>query len=150
MVANMVYIRIEAEIRATEDENKVIQALKNLVYPIKIRIERVSPIVKIAIGESNDVASLQPLHDKLRKQRILDTARNIMLRGLRRENTIVLRLNKQAAYQGIVSFIDSDLESPLGGITLTIVGDNLEDVVDWLAPRTARGRPLWERPPPRT
>jgi len=145
----MVYIRIEAEIRATEDEGKVLQALKNLVNPIKIRIERISPTVKIVVGESNDIASLQPLYDKLRRQRILDTARNIMLRGLRRDNTIVLRLNKQAAYQGVVSFIDSDLESPLGGITLTIMGDNLEDLVDWLAPRTARGKPLWERPPPK-
>jgi len=143
----MVYIRVEVEIRPTEDENKVLQAVKNLVDVDRIKIVDAGRGYKMLIAESNSIKSLKKLHDLLRRQRILDTARNLLLRKVR-EGTITLSLNKQAAYQGFVSFAEGELESPLGTINITIVSENPEELIDWLAPRTSHGRPLWEREPP--
>ncbi len=143
----MVYIRVEAEVRPTEDEDKVVRAIRNIIDFDNLKVVDAGRGYRIVIAESNSIKSLQKLHDLLRRQRILDTARNLLLRKAK-GGSITLNLNKQAAYQGVVSFAEGDLESPLGTITITIVSENPEDVVDWLAPRTSRGRPLWERAPP--
>jgi len=141
------YLRVEVEVRPTESEEKVLKALRNIVDVENVRIIELRKGYKLIVGESNSISSLKKFHDLLRKQRILDTARNIMMRKAR-EGTIVLKINKQAAFQGILTFAEGDLESPLGSITLTIVCENLEDLIDWLAPRTSHGKPLWERVPP--
>ncbi len=141
------YVRVEAEIRPTEDEEKVIKAVKNVIDVENLRIVDAGRGYRLLVGESNSVNSLKKMHDLLRKQRILDTARNMLLRKAR-EGMIVLKLNKQAAYQGIISFSEGELESPLGTITITIITENPEELIDWLAPRTAHGKPLWERAPP--
>ncbi len=144
----MVYIRAEVEIRPTEDENKVIKALKNVVLTDNVRIVEAGRGYKIAIAESSDLTTLLKLYELLRRQRILDTARNVMLKNSR-NGILTLQLNKQAAYQGVISFVDSELESQLGAITITITSDKLSEIIDWLAPRTAHGRPLWEREVPK-
>jgi hypothetical protein len=43
-------------------------------------------------------------------------------------------LNKQAAVAGIVVIIEDESESPLGPIRVTIVCDELDNLIDWLAP----------------
>jgi len=144
----MVYIRAEVEIRPTEDENKVLKALKNIIFIESVRILDIGRGFKIAIAESNDVSALLKLYELFRRQRILDTARNVMLKNAR-NGILTLQLNKQAAYQGVVSFVDHESESQLGIITVTISSERLNEIIDWLAPRTAHGRPLWEREVPR-
>ena len=144
----MVYIRAEVEIRPTEDESKVLKALKNIIFTDSIRVVDAGRGFRIAIAESNDVSALLKLYELFRKQRILDTARNIMLKNAR-NGVLTLQLNKQAAYQGVVSFVDHESESQLGAITVTISSERLDEIIDWLAPRTARGKPLWEREVPR-
>ncbi len=143
------YVRVETEVRPTESEERVLRAIKNLVEVENIRIIEVRKGYKLVIGESSSIHSLRKIHDLLRRQRILDTARNIMMRKAR-EGVMTLKFNKQAAFQGIIAFAEEDLESPLGAITLTVVSDKIEDLIDWLAPRTSRGKPLWERSPPTT
>ena len=144
----MVYIRAEVEIRPTENESKVLKALKNIIFTDSIRVVDAGRGFRIAIAESNDVSALLKLYELFRKQRILDTARNIMLKNAR-NGVLTLQLNKQAAYQGVVSFVDHESESQLGAITVTISSERLDEIIDWLAPRTARGKPLWEREVPR-
>ncbi len=143
----MVYIRVEAEVRPTEDEQKVIKAIKNVLDIDDLKVVEAGRGYKLVVGESESLKPLKRMYELLRKQRILDTARNLMLKKAR-EGTIVLKLNKQAAYQGVISFAEGELESPLGTIDVTIVSDNPEEIIDWLAPRTAHGKPLWEREPP--
>ena len=70
------------------------------------------------------------------------------MKGLR-GNTIVFKIHKQAAYVGKISFIDDDRESPLGAITFTIETSDPERLIDWLAPKTSMGKPLWEIEMPR-
>ncbi len=143
----MVYIRVETEIRPTEDESKVVKAIKNVFMVKHVKIVDVGRGYKLAIAESNDISTLLRLYELLRVQRILDTARNYLMKGLR-DNCITFKLNKQAAYSGVVSFVDDDSESQLGAIHVTIVSDKIDEIIDWLTPRTSRGRPLWERDVP--
>ncbi len=143
----MVYIRIEAEIRPTEDVSKVLRAIKNIIDTENIRIEDIGNEYKMVIVEETNINSLRKFHSMLRRQKILDSARNILLRHLK-GNSVEFKLNKQAIYQGIISFVESDAESPLGAITVLITSPKINLIIDWLTPRTARGKPIWEIEPP--
>lgn len=143
----MVYVRVEVEVRPTEDFDKVLKALKNIFSIGNLKVEDIGRERRIVICEENNLNVLRRFHDMLRRQRILDTARSTMLKNLR-GNTIEFKLNKQAAFQGVINFVDSDNESPLGAITVTITSNKVNAIVDWLAPRTAHGKPLWETAPP--
>ncbi|MCS7111844.1 MAG: hypothetical protein N3D82_02835 [Ignisphaera sp.] len=143
----MVYIRAEVEVRPTEDLDRVLKALKNILDAENIRVEDVGRGRKMILCEENDLDALRKLHDILRRQRILDTARSVMLRSLS-NNTIEFKLNKQAAFQGVINFVENDNESPLGAITIMITSKKINAIVDWLAPRTSHGKPLWETAPP--
>jgi predicted RNA binding protein with dsRBD fold (UPF0201 family) len=57
-----------------------------------------------------------------------------MLLDNRSSNSTWFLLNKQAATAGIVVVIEEDQESPLGPIRVTIDSDNLDTLIDWLAP----------------
>ncbi|MEL9939826.1 MAG: RNA-binding domain-containing protein [Ignisphaera sp.] len=141
------YIRIETEVRPTEDLNKVIRALKNLFNFKNIKVEELGNERKLIVIEENNIETLTKLRDILRKQRILDTARNILLKSYK-GNVVEVKLNKQAAYQGVVSFVDSDNESPLGPINVVISSDKIELIIDWLTPKTSHGKPIWDLPTP--
>jgi len=75
----------------------------------------------------------------LRRQKILDTARSVMLGSLVGES-IQFQLNKQAALMGKVSFPPE--EEPLGSVHVKITGGR--HVIDWLAPQTEKGVPIRE------
>ena len=146
----MLTIRIEVEVRPTEDESKVRKALKN-IFTLKdsdIKGVDIGNNYKLLVVESRKLTVLFRLYELLRQERILDTARSIML-SLKRGDMLTLKLHKQSAYAGHISFISYDEESPLGPITLTIVSDKLSEIIDWLAPKTSHGRPLWEKEIPR-
>ncbi|MCG2887894.1 MAG: hypothetical protein L7H21_02465 [Sulfolobales archaeon] len=140
--------RVIAEVLVwpSEDRNKVIQALNNVFEYDELTEEREGYAVKL-IAVSNSLKGLQKLHKMLREERILDSARKHLLNGLESDK-LVFMLNKQVAFVGKVVFADSDRESPLGPIKITVESKNPLAVVDWLAPKTAKGVPLWENPMP--
>ena len=75
----------------------VVSAIEN-IFPgliMDIRADRIEAY--------NGLDSLKTLHELLRRQEILDTARSVMLRGLV-GNTTRFQLSKQAALMGFVSF----------------------------------------------
>ncbi|RLG78042.1 MAG: hypothetical protein DRO12_00575 [Thermoprotei archaeon] len=144
----MVLIRIEAEIRPTENEDKVIKAIKNIFFVEDVRVVELSEGLKLAVVETDEITPLFKVYEILRKQRILDTARSVFIRNSS-GNVMNIKLNKQVALQGLISFVDNDDESPLGAINVVIVSDKLKEIIDWLAPKTQRGRPLWEKDVPR-
>ncbi|MGC8573236.1 MAG: RNA-binding domain-containing protein [Caldisphaera sp.] len=136
-------IIVEAELRPTEDEEKVIKAINNVfTYKDMEIIDQGEYKVIRCFSDSYD--SLRKLHDLLRKQAILDAARSYFLKRVR-GNVLQILLHKQALYQGKISLISWDEESPLGPIKITIESDNINAVIDWLSPQTVRGKPLWER-----
>ncbi|MEM0361422.1 MAG: RNA-binding domain-containing protein [Sulfolobales archaeon] len=145
----MIEVRVEAEVKPTEDVEKVKKAILNLVDVSRLDLIDLGGGYKLLVGMSNDVKSLVKLHRLLRVERILDTARSIMMKSLGNNNSIVLKFHKQSAYVGRISFITHDDESPLGPITLTITSDRVREIIDWLAPKTSKGKPLWEAPTPK-
>lgn len=139
----MVYIRVEAEVRPTENLTKVLKAISTVVRTDNARVEDLGRGYRMIVVESTDIEVLKPFHDSLRRHRILDTAREYMFKHKRGE-VVTIMFNKQAAYQGHISFVENPSESPLGAIVMTISSPQIDKIIDWLAPRTAHGKPLWE------
>jgi hypothetical protein len=129
-------LRVEAEVSPTEDPAKVEAAIKN-IFPT-LQLDRVRNSL---VGESAEVESLDRLHQLLRLQRILDSARSVMRRG-RQGNIVKFMLNKQVATVRKVNFTDD--ESPLGQIVVTLEAPDPERLIDYLAPRTREGKPIRE------
>ena len=114
-------IHVEAPVTATEDPDRVAQAI-HTVFPdaaLSISDERVT-------GEAQ---TLDVLKELLARYQILDTARMLLHRRID-NGRLCFRLNKQAAYAGAVNF--SEVRHPLGDITVTITGSDLSGLVDWL------------------
>lgn len=143
----MISVEVRVEVRPTENEEKVKQAVENLLSVTWVGEEKIGP-VRFLQGVGAGAASLRKLHTALRKQRILDAARSYMLRGLGVDH-VRFFLNKQAAFAGVVSFCSYEYgESPLGAITVIIRTSNPQRLIDWLAPKTVEGKPVSEIEPP--
>lgn len=126
-------VSLYTSVRATERVEKVVSAIEN-IFPgliMDIRGDRIEAY--------NGPDSLSTFHRLLREQKILDTARSVLIAG-RVGSTFQFRLNKQAAFMGRVSFPPD--EEPLGSLHVQITGG--ERLVDWLAPRTENGLPVEE------
>lgn len=144
----MVKIRVEVEVRPTEDLDKVRKALLNVFEPGKIEVMERDRGYKLLVGESNSYRSLLKIYELIRRERIMDAARSMLKKGVI-GNMLIFKVNKQAAYQGKLSFVETNSESPMGAITFIIETSNPHEVIDWLAPKTSMGKPLWEREMPK-
>ena len=117
-------ILLSARCFPTEDRAKIVTAIKSM-FP-DASIEGDDPIR--ATAHSTDTFA-----ELLRKQRIRDAARQVMRRHMQGRTTIFL-VNKQVAVVGKISF--SEEEHPLGDIEVTISSDELESLIDSVAPST--------------
>jgi len=134
-LAKQVEVEITTDVHPTEDEEKVIEAIRNIFPDAEIKIED-GKLIAIA-------RDLSRLRDLLRKQRILDTARSELIRN-RRGNEITVYLNKQTATVSRINFTDEDvIPSPLK-VTFRIYGVPVERFIDYLAPETRDGKPIKE------
>ena len=135
-----VKVNVSALVYPTEVLEKVAKAIKNL-FPIELVIQDFG--IPQLCGEG-DLESLRLLHLRLREERILDTARHVLLTEVE-GNTTRFRLNKQVAFVGKVNFPAG--EESLGSIYVEISTGDKEDLlktIDWLAPRTIEGKPVEE------
>ncbi len=133
-------VRVSALVHPTEVEDKVRKAITNL-FPVELQIRDFG--IPMLIGEG-DLESLRNLHRRLREERILDTARHILLTGME-GNTIQFLLNKQVAFAGKLNFPAG--EESLGSIHVEISAENDDEllrIIDWLAPQTMEGKPVKE------
>ena len=110
--------------------------------PDKVR-EAITKIFPDAEFSENDdgyectAPTLDNFSRQIRKQKILDTARSQMQRGLKRTGRITINLNKQVAYMGKVSFCEGKVI--LGTIKVVIETDEPEALIDTVAPETVDG-----------
>lgn len=132
---------VVAEVRPTESIEKVRSAILNIIDPDVIDVE--GDDFKRIVAISSDIRSLERLRRLLRVERILDAARGAMKKGLS-SGRLEFYLHKQALYAGRLSFVSGDFESPLGAIHVVIEHPEPKKVLDWLAPPTSRGRPIFE------
>ncbi|MCW3977479.1 MAG: hypothetical protein NWE77_06060 [Candidatus Bathyarchaeota archaeon] len=130
-------IRIIVEKNPTEDPDKVKQAVENIFSTAEFETkpgDNGNPLIANAKGKEG----LTKLYNLLRRERIRDAARGVLFKGLK-GHFITFYLNKQVAYAGHVSFCQPVAESPLGPIKVQLTCDNPKELIEWLAPRTARG-----------
>lgn len=123
-------ISIEAFVYPTEDADLVKIAVEN-IFDGDIALERDEGCeVSKVIGVSGHLNSLSPLREILRRDRIRAAARAVLLSSISKKE-MKFYLNKQVAHVGHVSFCQPERESPLGPITITVIGEDLMAVVDW-------------------
>ena len=120
---------VTAQVKATEDAEKVARAVLN-IFP-DARIDRREGEIFAS------AASLDRFAELLEEQRIRDSARAKLLHS-RKGGDMVFSLNKQAAFAGKVSFGE---RSPLGDIEVRVEAEDPEGLVDMVAPSTKR-RPV--------
>ena len=112
----------------TEDPGKVRKAILNL-FPESM-IEEKDGVIMARTG------SLWRFRELVRSHRIIDATRRIMLRGKQGNSTSFL-INKQVAFIGKISYVEEKL--PLGSIEVSIEDDDLDKLIDAVAPVTVNG-----------
>lgn len=127
-------LRVEAEVRPTEDLEKVRKAIQNIFNVENLRVAEAGEY-KILVGESGSITSLIKLREMIIRERIADTARRIIMRNSA-ERYVSFKINKQAAFAGKLSFVEDDRESSLGPINIFIEARDIKELIDWLAPNT--------------
>lgn len=135
-----VSVKVSAIVNPTEIREKVEKAILNF-FPVELKLQ--DSEIPLLCGEGG-LESLRTLHLRLREERILDTARNILLNGIEGGTTQFL-LNKQVAFIGKLNF-PAGKES-LGSIHVEISAENMDEllnVIDWLTPCTIEGKPVME------
>jgi len=127
---NEVHVVVEAEIKPTEDPEKVRRAVENIIGEAKYEVKRWNHgALLTARAEGRE--SLVKFKTLLRVERIQAAAR-AELRRWTAGNTITIHLNKQAAYMGRVSFSEPTAESPLGPIKIQIKCEKPSALIEWL------------------
>lgn len=135
---NEVDVRIEAEINPTEDPERVKKSVENIISTAEFEVKP-QKRGSLLTAERSGIESLTKFFNLLRRERILDAARNVLFKGLDK-NSITFYLNKQVAYVGHLSFSEPTAESPLGPIKVQVFCDNPRSLIEWLAPKTIRKR----------
>jgi uncharacterized protein len=131
-----VTVYVEAEINSTEDEEKVRQAVNNVVGNAEITVKpaaRGSSLTATAKGQD----SLIKLRNIMCNDRVRDASRRLLFKSIRGE-ALDFYLNKQVAYAGHVCFCEETSESPLGPLHFRIETDNPQELVEWLAEKTEK------------
>jgi hypothetical protein len=131
---NEIMTIIETEINPTEETEKVRLAVENIFGAVECEV-RVGENGNMLVGKIRGAQGLTKFWNLLRRERIRDAARSVLLRGVEGES-IVFYLNKQVAYVGHISFSEPAGESALGPIKVTITCDKPRELIDWLALRT--------------
>ena len=125
---------IETEINLTEETEKVKLAVENIFGVVDCEV-RTGAYGDMLVAKTKGAQGLTKFCNLLRRERIRDSARSVLLRGVEGES-ITFYLNKQVAYVGHISFSEPSGESALGPIKVTITCDKPRELIDWLALRT--------------
>ncbi len=121
-------IEISCPIYPSEDPEKVREA-----------ILKVFPDADLEMSEDDitgTAGSIERFSKQIRKQKILDTTRSVLIHGKRGDRTRFF-LNKQVAFVGKISFCEE--KTILGTIKVVITDDDLDDLIDKVAPVTVDG-----------
>jgi len=131
-------VYVEAEIHPTEDPERVRQAVENILWNPEFEVKPPLEGVSLLTARAKGRESLTKLYNLLRRERIRDAARTLLLQG-RRGKSLVFYLNKQVAYMGHLSFSEPEAESPLGPIRVQIRCEDpreTSEIIEWLTKTT--------------
>ena len=121
-------IEITCPVYPSEDPEKVRTAVLK-VFPDTVLEQKNDEMT----GRSE---SLERFSKQIRKQKILDTTRSVLIHGKRGDRTRFF-LNKQVAFVGKISFCEE--RTILGTIKVVIIDDDIEGLIDRVAPVTVDG-----------
>jgi len=124
----MPLVTVKTPCLPTEDPEKVRKAVLNL-FPDSMIEEKDGAIMA-------KTGSLWRYKELVRSYRIIDATRRILLRGKQGNSTSFL-INKQVAFIGKISYVEEKL--PSGSIEVSIEDDNLDKLIDAVAPITING-----------
>src|SRR6185503_14321178 len=130
-IQSEIEIKVEATVNPSEDPQKVIAAIENVIdkcYPEFRYGSR-------AVGRARGTQPLSLIYEQVRSRSAMGVLRRMLLDN-RSGETTWFYLNKQAAAAGIASVIEDEQESPLGPIRVTIDCEELDSIVNWLVPET--------------
>jgi uncharacterized protein len=131
-IASPIELKVEAPVNSSEDPQKVIDAITNVV-------ERCSPEFRYGsrvVGRATGAEPLSILYEQMRSRSAMGVLRRMLLDNRAGDSTWFL-LNKQAATAGIAAVIEEEQESPLGPIRVAISCEELDALVDWLVPEAS-------------
>lgn len=122
--------KIEAygAVNPSEDSEKVKHALSNVLVDTDFEYKQGS--IK---ATSRDLRSLSKIHETIQKKRVNRVYRRLM-RFNTKGDTTWFYLNKQAAFVNVIASCDQAEESPMGPIKVILHSQEIEKVIDWLAP----------------
>jgi len=123
----MAEVTVRCPVNPSEDEEKVRGAVLSIFPDADLSLED---------GMLSGAATLDRFHRMIRNQRILDATRSVLIRNMR-GNATWMNLNKQVATVGKVSFADRN--PVLGAIEVMIRDDDIQALIDRLAPVTVDG-----------
>ncbi len=129
-------VHVEVEVNPTESEEKVRKAVREIFGDMHFEVKELHRIAVI-IGEAHGEEALSQFCGLLRRERIRDAAKKVLLEGVDR-NSVTFCLNKQVAYVGHLSFSKESAESPLGPIRVKITSENPREIVKWLTAKESR------------
>lgn len=124
----MTSVEVTCPVFPSEDPDKV-----------RVAIERIFPGIEIEETEdglSGRTDNLDRFSKQIRKQKILDTTRSVLIRG-RRGNVTRFFLNKQVAFVGKVSFCEE--RTILGTMRVVVQDDEMDALIEDVAPETVDG-----------
>jgi uncharacterized protein len=122
-------LKIESAVNPSESPEKVLSAITNIFGECSPEFKYGSLIVASCFA----LGSLRIVYDQSRSRAAMGVLRRMLIDN-RISNTTWFLLNKQAAAAGILVVIEDETESPLGPIRVKIVSDELDNIIEWLAP----------------
>jgi uncharacterized protein len=127
-IESLIEVKIEAPVNPSEDPDKVIGAVNNIVrcFPEFRYGSRV-------IGKASGAEALEKIYDQVRSRAAMGVLRRMLVDNRAGTSTWFI-LNKQAATVGTAVIIEDETESALGPIRVTIACEELDALTDWLAP----------------
>jgi predicted RNA binding protein with dsRBD fold (UPF0201 family) len=128
-ITSPIEIKVEAAVKPSEDPQKVIDAIANVLSSCSPEVSYRSRVVGRAVGSG----CLAIVYEQVRSRAAMSVLRRMLLDNQAGDRTWFL-LNKQAATAGIAAVIEDEQESPLGPIRVTISCEELYALIDWLVP----------------
>jgi predicted RNA binding protein with dsRBD fold (UPF0201 family) len=140
----MIAILLSADVKATENVEKVRTALQKVCPSAQIESSRDESGTVVLRAEATGPEALSHLAKKLRDQRILQAVRQVFLKSTE-TGRLVFGIHRQAALMNRFHLCDLDDISGMGPIRVEISAENLADVIDYLAPPTVKGKPQFRQ-----
>ncbi|MFP3263364.1 MAG: RNA-binding domain-containing protein [Nitrososphaeria archaeon] len=128
-----VRVRVEARLNPSEDPAKVLRAAMNVLGGDRAGdvVERMEG--RALVVEASGARALLAVREQARRRRVMAALRRLLLEN-RSGTTTYVYVNRQAAYVGLISFVEEEGESPLGPIILRIESSDVDSTIDWLVP----------------